>query len=37
LLLTAPHFPAQPHPNWKGNSKHGAYGDVIEELDSRIG
>ncbi len=35
--LTAPHFPAQAHPDWKGKSKLGAYGDVVEELDSRIG
>jgi arylsulfatase A-like enzyme len=37
LPLTAPHFPAQSHPDWKGKSKLGAYGDVVEELDSRIG
>ena len=37
LPLTAPHFPAQAHPDWKGKSKLGAYGDVVEELDSRIG
>lgn len=35
--FTAPHFPAQAHPDWKGQSKLGAYGDVVEELDSRIG
>jgi len=34
---TAPHFPAQAHPDWKGQSKLGAYGAVVEELDSRIG
>jgi len=37
LPLTAPHFPAQAHPDWKGKSKNQAYGDVVEELDSRIG
>jgi len=35
LPLTAPHFPAQAHPDWQGKSKLGAYGDVVEELDSR--
>ena len=37
LPYTAPHFPVQPHPDWKGRSNFGDYGDVIEELDSRIG
>ena len=37
LPFTAPHFPAQAHPDWKGKSANGAYGDVIEELDARIG
>jgi arylsulfatase len=37
LPLTAPHFPAQAHPNWKGKSSKAAYGDVVEELDSRVG
>jgi len=37
LPLTAPHFPAQSHPEWKGKSANGAYGDVVEELDGRIG
>ena len=35
--FTAPHFPAQAHPDWKGRSSNQAYGDVVEELDSRIG
>jgi arylsulfatase A-like enzyme len=35
--FTAPHFPAQAHPDFKGRSELGAYGDVVEELDSRIG
>ncbi|NNC90442.1 MAG: sulfatase-like hydrolase/transferase [Akkermansiaceae bacterium] len=37
LPFTAPHFPAEPHPEWKGRSRNGAYGDVVEELDARIG
>jgi arylsulfatase A len=37
LPFTAPHFPAQSHPDWKGKSANGAYGDVVEELDGRIG
>jgi arylsulfatase A-like enzyme len=37
LPFTAPHFPAQAHPDWKGKSANEAYGDVVEELDSRIG
>lgn len=37
LPFTAPHFPAQAHPDWKGRSSNAAYGDVVEELDSRIG
>ena len=34
---TAPHFPVEPHPDWKGKSSFGAYGDVVEEMDARIG
>ena len=34
---TAPHFPVEPHPVWQGRSSFGKYGDVVEELDSRIG
>ncbi len=37
LPFTAPHFPVEAHPDWNGKSKNGAYGDVVEELDSRIG
>lgn len=37
LPFTAPHFPAEAHPDWKGKSNNGAYGDVVEELDARIG
>jgi len=34
---TAPHFPVEAHPQWKGKSGFGAYGDVVEEVDYRIG
>ncbi|MCH1439477.1 MAG: sulfatase-like hydrolase/transferase, partial [Rubripirellula sp.] len=34
---TAPHFPVQSHPDWKGTSSFGVYGDVVEEVDARIG
>lgn len=37
LPHTAPHFPVEPHPDWKGKSDFGAYGDVVEELDFRTG
>lgn len=37
LPLTAPHFPAEAHPDWNGHSNNKAYGDVVEELDSRVG
>ncbi len=37
LPHTAPHFPVEAHPDWKGKSKFGKYGDVVEELDARIG
>lgn len=37
LPYTAPHFPVQAHPEWAGRSSFGAYGDVVEELDFRIG
>jgi len=37
IPYTAPHFPVQAHPEWKGKSAFGEYGDVVEELDSRIG
>ena len=37
--FTAPHFPAEAHPKWKGTSddKHAAYVEVVEELDYRVG
>ena len=37
LPFSAPHFPAQAHPDWKGKSVNADYGDVVEELDGRIG
>jgi len=37
LPFTAPHFPVQAHPEWKGKSEFGRYGDVVEELDTRVG
>jgi len=37
LPYTAPHFPAEAHPDWEGHSANGAYGDVVEEMDSRVG
>jgi arylsulfatase A-like enzyme len=37
LPYTAPHFPAQAHPDWDGKSQLQAYGDVVEELDARVG
>ena len=37
LPYTAPHFPVEAHPDWKGKSAFGAYGDVVEEMDARIG
>lgn len=37
LPYSAPHFPVEPHPDWKGRSKFGDYGDVVEELDHSIG
>jgi arylsulfatase A len=37
LPYTAPHFPVQAHPEWAGRSSFGAYGDVVEEMDFRIG
>lgn len=37
MPYTAPHFPVEAHPEWKGKSDFGAYGDVVEEMDHRIG
>lgn len=36
----APHFPADPHPDWFGKSgedKNGKYIDTVQELDHRVG
>ena len=36
----APHFPADPHPDWFGRSgedKNGKYIDTVQELDHRVG
>ncbi len=37
LPHTAPHFPVAAHPDWKGRSDFGEYGDVVEGMDSRTG
>lgn len=37
LPFTAPHFPVEAHPKWEGKSSFGAYGDVVEEMDFRVG
>ena len=37
LPWSAPHFPAEAHPDWEGRSKKDAYTDVVEELDHRVG
>jgi len=37
LALTAPHLPNYPHPPYSGTSRAGAYGDVVEEIDSIVG
>ena len=34
---SAPHFPLDAHPDWKGKSEYGVYGDVVEEMDFRVG
>ena len=34
---SAPHFPLEAHPDWKGRSDYGVYGDVVEEMDARVG
>ncbi|MGE4323776.1 MAG: sulfatase-like hydrolase/transferase [Sphingobium sp.] len=34
---TAPHWPHHPHPRHEGVSEGGAYGDVIEDLDTHVG
>lgn len=37
LALSAPHLPEYPHGPFKGHSGHGAYGDVVMEVDSIVG
>ncbi len=37
LALTAPHLPSYPHAPFAGESAAGAYGDVVEEIDSIMG
>lgn len=37
LALSAPHLPSIPHPDFHGKSAAGAYGDVVEEIDSIVG
>jgi len=37
LPHTYPHSPLVPNPRFKGKSKAGAYGDVIEEIDWSVG
>ena len=37
LPYSAPHFPVEPHLDWRGRSAFGDYGDVVEEMDHRIG
>jgi arylsulfatase A len=34
---TFPHFPLYAGANFRGKSKHGLYGDVIEEMDAAVG
>jgi len=37
---SAPHFPADPHPEWQGqsgNDRSAKYTDVVAELDTRVG
>ena len=37
IPFSAPHFPVEAHPAFKATSSFGAYGDVVEEMDARIG
>ena len=37
LALTAPHVPLTPSPDHAGHSMAAAYGDVVEEVDARVG
>lgn len=37
LALSAPHLPNYPDAKFGGNSKAGAYGDVVAEIDAQVG
>jgi arylsulfatase A len=37
LALSAPHLPEHPRPPFQGESAAGAYGDVVQEIDSIVG
>src|SRR5204862_4576508 len=37
LAHRSPHVPLEPAPEFRGRSAGGAYGDVVEELDSSVG
>ena len=37
MPYTAPHFPVEAHPSWEGKSNNKDYGDVVEEIDARLG
>jgi arylsulfatase A len=37
LALSAPHYPLNPHPLFRGHSHAASYGDVVEEVDSIVG
>ncbi len=37
VAYTSPHVPLFAHPEFSGRSKRGLYGDVIEEIDARVG
>ena len=37
VAYTSPHVPLFAHPDFSGHSKRGLYGDVLEEIDARLG
>jgi arylsulfatase len=37
LPYTATHFPTMPHPDFKGKSGHGAWADLLMQIDSYLG
>ena len=37
VALTAPHTPTSPHPDWRGKSDLGLYGDFVMEVDDCLG